>query len=220
MVSLARGNMIYQNRNTILIATLVAAICTSAAGGQTVMILQPAKAEPMVSYSLVPLAMEDLSRQAQLIILGNVSDKQLGDAGLINYTVSIGQIIKGTYAGNTINVLSQPTEFVEDAVDLTKGEKVILFLYKEKMYGGQYAVVGMQGKYDIDSNGVVHGYNINDMSVPDFEKNVTALLSELQSVSHDGFWLCHVNELRNTGIHNNIIPIMKHMEIQENLNYI
>lgn len=39
------------------------------------------------------------------------------------------------------------------------------------------------------------------------------LLSEMCSVSHDGFWLDHVNELRNTGIHRNIIPIRKSMTI-------
>jgi hypothetical protein len=44
------------------------------------------------------------------------------------------------------------------------------------------------------------------------------LLSEMCSVSHDGFWLDHVNELRNTGIHRNIIPIRKSVTINENLN--
>ncbi len=167
--------MVSKNRNTILIVILVAEMCSS--GGQLAMILQPAKALPMVSYGLVPFTLGDLSRQAQLIILGNVSDEKDGTTELLNHLVSIGKVIKGTYAGNTINVPSHTPPF-EDDVDLTKGEEVNLFLYKEKMYGGQYMAVGMQGKYDIDPNGVVHGYNIKDMSVGDLQKNITDLLSK------------------------------------------
>lgn len=44
------------------------------------------------------------------------------------------------------------------------------------------------------------------------------LLSEMSSVSQDGFWLEHVNELRNKGIHKNIINMRKSMGINENLN--
>ncbi len=44
------------------------------------------------------------------------------------------------------------------------------------------------------------------------------LLSEMCSVSHDGFWLDHLNELRNKGIHRNIILLRKGMMIEENLN--
>ncbi len=46
------------------------------------------------------------------------------------------------------------------------------------MYSGQYMAVGMQGKYDIDPNGVVQGYNIKDTSVGDLQKDITDLLSK------------------------------------------
>lgn len=109
---------------------------------------------------MIGLTLEDLSHQSELIISGTVLDEKLANQGLVNHSLSIEKVIKGNYSSTTINIVSQP-DFVEDAVNLTRGERVILFLYKEKTYGEQYAVVGMmQGKYDIDPNGLVHGYNI------------------------------------------------------------
>ncbi|HEX9318598.1 MAG TPA: hypothetical protein VF884_06655 [Nitrososphaeraceae archaeon] len=43
------------------------------------------------------------------------------------------------------------------------------------------------------------------------------LLCELSSVSQDGFWLDHIIELRNSGIHRKNIPIRKSITIYENL---
>lgn len=43
------------------------------------------------------------------------------------------------------------------------------------------------------------------------------LLCELGSLSQDGFWLDHIIELRNNGIHRNNIPIRKSIAISENL---
>ena len=56
-----------------------------------------------------------------------------------------------------------------------------MFLYKEKKYDGQYAVLGMmQGKYKIDHNGLVHGYNIpNATTLTDFERNITNTISHI-----------------------------------------
>lgn len=128
---------------------------------------------------LIGLSLEDLSHQSELIISGTVLDEKPANDGLVNHSLSIQKIIKGNYTGSSISVFSQP-EFVEDAVNLTKGEKVILFLYKERMYGGQYAVVGMlNGKYVIDPNGLVHGYDIpKPMTLADFEKNITDSVSK------------------------------------------
>lgn len=44
------------------------------------------------------------------------------------------------------------------------------------------------------------------------------LLCEMSCVSHGGFWLDLLNQLRNTGIHRRIIPIKKGITIYENLN--
>lgn len=43
------------------------------------------------------------------------------------------------------------------------------------------------------------------------------LLCELVSLSQDGFWLDHIIELRNSGIHRKNIPIRKSITIEENL---
>ena len=43
------------------------------------------------------------------------------------------------------------------------------------------------------------------------------LLCELSSLSQDGFWLDHIIELRNNGIHRNNIPLRKSITIRENL---
>jgi hypothetical protein len=125
------------------------------------------------------LPLKNLSRQAELVVQGNI----LGKVDSIttefrNNSVSVGKIIKGTYAGSIINVLTRPTEFTFDGVDLTKGENVILFLYKEKMYGDYMIVASDQGKFNIDPNGVIfnfeRGYDvIKNMSLPEVEKNIT-----------------------------------------------
>ena len=108
--------------------------------------------------AIFALSLEDLSRKAELIIEGEV----LG---------------KGTHAGNTINVLTRPSEFTFDGVVLTRGENVILFLKKEKMYGN-YMVVFYQGKFNIDPKGVVYGFEIKNMSLPEMEKNIADILSK------------------------------------------
>lgn len=127
---------------------------------------------------LYALSLEDLSRKAELIVKGEVLGKvESITTEFYNNSVSVDKVIKGTQAGNTINVLTRPSEFTSDGVVLTKGENVILFLSKEKMYGG-YIVVGLyQGKFNIDPNGVVYnyeyGYEIKNMSLPEMEKNIT-----------------------------------------------
>lgn len=131
-----------------------------------------------VEGAMIGLTLDQLARESELVISGTVLGEKLAFHRLINYSLSIEKVIKGNYTGNSISVLSQPT-FVEDTVNLTKDEKVILFLYKEKIYGDQYAVTGMiQGKYEIDRNGFVHGYKIsNTTTLTDFERNITNTLS-------------------------------------------
>ena len=63
------------------------------------------------------------SREAELIILGRVLDKNLiwersVGTPLDNYTVSVEKVLKGNYTGNTLKVL---TERTSDAVELGKG---------------------------------------------------------------------------------------------------
>ena len=95
-----------------------------------------------------------------------------------NNSVSVEKVIKGNHAGNTINVLTRPSEFTSDGLELNKGEDVILFLNKEKMYGGYMVVDLDQGKFDIDPKGVVYRYEIKNMSIPEMEKNIADILSK------------------------------------------
>ena len=129
--------------------------------------------------AMLALSLEDLSRQAELIVKAEVLGKvESITTEFYNNSVSVEKVIKGNHAGNTINVLTRPSEFTSDGVVLSKGENVILFLSKEKIYGN-YMVVGLyQGKFNIDPKGVVYGYEIINMSVPEMENNIADILSK------------------------------------------
>ena len=123
------------------------------------------------------LPLKNLTHQAELVVQGQVLGKvDSVTTEFQNNSLSVGKTLKGDYADNTINVLTRPTQFTyDDGVELTKGENVILFLYKEIMYGG-YVIVD-QGKFNIDPNGVVYNigqiYEMKNMSLPEMEKNIT-----------------------------------------------
>jgi hypothetical protein len=127
--------------------------------------------------AMFALSLKDLSHQAGLIVQGNVLGKvDSVTTEFQNNSVSVGKTLKGTYAGNTINVLTRPTQFTyDDGVELTKGQNVVLFLNKDKMYDG-YMIVD-QGKFNIDPNGVVYNigqiYEMKNMSLPEMENNIT-----------------------------------------------
>lgn len=94
----------------ISVALLITAITV---GGQLGTTLQPAEA------ALMGLTFEELSRQAELIILGVVLDETIAitgssGPGLVNHTVSVEKVIKGTYPGNTVSVISE-SEVYEDS---------------------------------------------------------------------------------------------------------
>ena len=68
-----------------------------------------------------------------------------------------------------------------------KGDKTILFLYREKGYGGHYTTMGMeQGMFQVDSNGSVQSkfmpdtenWPSNSTSLGDFEGNIKDILSK------------------------------------------
>ena len=135
--------------------------------------------------AVMALSLEDLSRQAELIVQGKVLGKvESITTEFYNNSISVEKVIKGNHAGNTINILTRPSEFTFDNVVLTKGENVILFLNKEKMYGN-YMVMFDQGKFNIDPKGVVFGFEIKNMSVPAMEKNIADLLSKPASQVND-----------------------------------
>ena len=130
-------------------------------------ILRPAEAIPLTSYALAGLSFEELSQQAELVILGNVLNQDITGAGtagvgLENRTVSVERVLKGTYNGSTVGVISE-SQIAEDSPKFKQGERVILFLYKKQLFGNKpsgndYTVVNyLQGKYEIDDKGLTGG---------------------------------------------------------------
>lgn len=159
-----------------------------------------------ITYDLMELSKYDLVHDSELIVVGNVLDQnsagKLGEIkvgaaesmtripGIMN-TVEVEKVIKGTYEGERIDVITEGDLSgkidVEGPAKFHKGEKTILFLYREKGYGGHYTTMGMeQGKYQVDSNGLVEGKLKSNMeywpsnltSIADFEANINDILSK------------------------------------------
>jgi hypothetical protein len=160
----------------------------------------------VITYDLMPLSKYDLVHDYELITLGNVIEqnsagtvgetqagvpRNVTDVPTIQTTVGIENIIKGDYDGNKIDIITEgdlsgkitfegPTKFY-------KGEKTILFLYREQVYGGEYTTMGMeQGKYQVESNGSVEGkitateeyWPLNATSLAYFETDIKNLLTQ------------------------------------------
>jgi hypothetical protein len=150
----------------------------SAAILATVMFLSnPYYQTQTTEVAMLGLSLKNLTHQAELVVQGSVLGKNDSiTTEFLNNSVSVGSVLKGTYVGNTINVLTRPTQFTFDGgVELTKDENVVLFLNKDKMYDG-YMIVD-QGKFNIDPNGVVYNigqiYEMKNMSLPEMENNIT-----------------------------------------------
>lgn len=153
------------------------------------MILQPAKA------AFIGLTFEELSREAELIILGRVLDEKYIGAGTLgggleNRTVSVEKVFKGTYTESTVGVITE-SEIMEDSPHFKLGERVILFLHNDLVFGDKpsgndYTVVNfLQGKHELDENGLIRGFNmeIEGMTIADFEKKIIDTLSKPKSNS-------------------------------------
>jgi hypothetical protein len=83
---------------------------------------------------LLGLSFEELSRQAELIILGVVVDEKLAQpgttgAGLENHTIAVEKVLKGKYNGSKVGVITE-SQIMEDSPHFKIGEKAILFLYQ------------------------------------------------------------------------------------------
>ena len=127
---------------------------------------------------LLGLSFEELSRQAELIILGVVLDEKLAQpgttgAGLENHTIAVEKVLKGKYNGNKVGVITE-SQIMEDSPHFKIGEKAILFLYQnpplfgDKPSGNDYTVVNqLNGKYGVDDNGMV-----GNISIAAFEKKI------------------------------------------------
>lgn len=165
----------HQKEMAILTILLVISACMGISN-ISLAILQPAQA------ALLGLSFEELSRQAELIILGVVIDEKLAQPGTIgpgleNHTIAVEKVLKGKYNASTVDVITE-SEIMEDSAQFNVGEKVILFLYQKPLFGDKpsgndYTVVNqLNGKYGIDNNGMV-----GNISIADFEKKITDALS-------------------------------------------
>ena len=121
--------------------------------------------------------------------MGHVLDeKQIWEgtvgAALENHTVSVEKVLKGMYNGNTIGVLTE-SNTRNYSPNFKQNEKVILFLYKEPLFGNKLLVSGNvytivnypQGKYEVTDNGMIRGSDIGNISMTDFEKKIKDALS-------------------------------------------
>ena len=124
------------------------------------------------------------SREAELIILGRILDKNLiwersVGTPLDNYTVSVEKVLKGKYNGNTIGVITE-SQISSDSPRYKQNERVILFLHKKPLLGNIplesgniYTIVNYpQGQYAVTDNGIVQGLDIANLSLADFEKKI------------------------------------------------
>jgi hypothetical protein len=145
-----------------------------------------AKLPAQADLLLVPF--DQLSREAELIIIGHVLDEKLmweGSVGaaLENHTVSVEKVLKGTYNGNRIGVITE-AQVIKDSPKFKQNEQVILFLYKKPLFvdkpsGNDYTLVHYsQGKYEVTDNGLVGGLDIDsNITIADFENKITDTLS-------------------------------------------
>lgn len=122
----------HQNEMAILAILLVISSCMGLSNIPWAT-LQPAQA------ALLGLSLEELSRQAELIILGVVLDEKLAEpgtigAGLENHTISVEKVLKGKYNTSTVSVITE-SEIMEDSPQFNVGEKVILCLYQKPIFG-------------------------------------------------------------------------------------
>lgn len=102
---------------------------------------------------LMDLSKYDLVHDSELIIVGNLSDRSsagtvdesqtrapenLTKVPGIRNTIQIEKILKGSYEGSTIDVITEDDLsgkiVIEGSAKLQRGEKIILFLYQEPLF--------------------------------------------------------------------------------------
>jgi hypothetical protein len=191
-----------------IVITLLAIISVLLAPGSRVEVFSQKLA--VVSYDYVGLSKYDLVHDSDLILMGNVLEQnsagkigqiQAGVPGNltkipgIRNTIEVEKLIKGNHEGATIDVITEGdlsgNIVIEGPAKFEKDEKTILFLSREKGYGGEYTTMGgSQGKYQVGSNDLVQGklmpvagnelayWPLNQTSVSEFSTDIEKILSE------------------------------------------
>ncbi len=140
---------------------------------------------PVVSASITKTSVEDLTGEADVIVIGDVKEVasrwNLWRTTIYTYsTLSVEKYIKGTghetltiiTEGGTVGDLSM---WVEDVPVFTKNETVLVFL---KQAGNEFSVVGwIQGKYIVE-NEYVRDLSDEKTSLKDFLRRVEDAIPE------------------------------------------
>lgn len=146
-------------------------------------------------FDSVDLSLNDLVNESEVIVLGNVVDQNYNGTvpdnsdgvPLIRNAVQVEKVIKGNYTDKTIDVITEGDltghTSVGGSAKLNKGERVVLFLQREKVYDGHFAVTGMeQGKYEVGSNDLIKGKFLkNGTSIPSFEALIEGIAEKSKS---------------------------------------
>jgi hypothetical protein len=174
-------DLIHEYKKVVIVPILLAIVFIAILGA-TKLYTPPAQADLLV----VPL--DQLSREAELIILGHVMDEKnmwessVG-AAFENHTVSVEKVLKGSYNGSSVGVITE-SQMIKDSPNFKRIEQVILFLYKKPLFvdkpsGNDYTLVlYSQGKYEVTDSGLVDEIDIvSNITLADFENKITDALS-------------------------------------------
>ena len=145
----------------ILICLLVLAGMVGCGGGPEVPTTQTTPAQSS-SGIVVQLTEEELTAQAELILVGHVSDVSCYEEGegtiYTEVTISVEQKLKGEAGGEVVirvagGKVGEQVVWVEDAPSFDVGERVVVFL--EEYDSALHVVGGFQGKYTVSENDTI-----------------------------------------------------------------
>jgi hypothetical protein len=169
-------------------------------------VFAPTIASSQVLYHFPESSMKELASESDLIIRGEIINVQPGRDRIVEdegedddwiiptllSEVQVKKVTKGTWNDKTIKVATEgdlsDEWYIPAAAKMKKGEKVILFLIKDPLYGDNaYTTYGMyQGKFDIDDNNQVknkHEFASSDlktkikgMNTTEFENNIHKII--------------------------------------------
>ncbi|MFQ5646387.1 MAG: hypothetical protein ACE5GM_05615 [bacterium] len=128
---------------------------------------------------MVEIPLEQLTREAELIVLGRVDSLEVKDKFNLA-SITLEKIIKGKFDRQTVEVrfiggrIGSQRVYIEDSPDYQAGQRALIFLKKARYpQGVYYRTVGMfHGKYLIKGETVVR----NKLSVKVFMQKISDIL--------------------------------------------
>ena len=146
-------------------------------------------ATPIVLALMQKISVEDLTKEADVIVIGDVKEVESVWSLPTIYTystLSAEKYIKGGEGQERLTIITQGgskwglTVWVEDTPVFTKNEKVLVFLKKA---GHEYSVAGwVQGKYIVE-NEEVHDISGEKVSLKDFLRRVEDAMPSQDAVT-------------------------------------